>query len=151
MVAGDLEGVVRLAQGLAGAPQWARSVYEGFFKDGAGLVRLALVAVVGEGGRAGFVGAGGVWPEVELESIAVGSAWQRQGVARALLAELLGRLAERRYEQINLEVRASNAAARGLYEAVGFLVVGRREGYYADPVEDAVVMMRPILGRDGAE
>ena len=95
--------------------------------------------------------AGGVWPEVELESIAVGSAWQRQGVARALLAELLGRLAERRYEQINLEVRASNAAARGLYEAVGFLVVGRREGYYADPVEDAVVMMRPILGRDGAE
>jgi hypothetical protein len=40
---------------------------------------------------------------------------------------------------ILLEVRESNLAARGLYEKQGFREVGRRRGYYADPVEDAIL------------
>jgi ribosomal-protein-alanine N-acetyltransferase len=39
-----------------------------------------------------------------------------------------------------LEVRASNGAALRLYERLGFSQTGRRRGYYADPVEDAVLL-----------
>jgi ribosomal-protein-alanine N-acetyltransferase len=37
-------------------------------------------------------------------------------------------------------VRVSNAAARALYESLGFREVAVRRGYYRDPEEDAVVM-----------
>jgi ribosomal-protein-alanine N-acetyltransferase len=41
---------------------------------------------------------------------------------------------------LTLEVRESNYAAIGLYEKCGFLVTGRRTGYYQRPSEDAVIM-----------
>jgi ribosomal protein S18 acetylase RimI-like enzyme len=42
---------------------------------------------------------------------------------------------------IYLEVRASNRAARRLYEKFGFRTVGIRRNYYLNPVEDAIIMM----------
>jgi ribosomal-protein-alanine N-acetyltransferase len=39
-----------------------------------------------------------------------------------------------------LEVRPSNHAALAFYRAQGFAVTGRRPRYYADPVEDAVLL-----------
>jgi ribosomal-protein-alanine N-acetyltransferase len=41
---------------------------------------------------------------------------------------------------IFLEVRSSNVAARNLYEKLGFLQVGCRQGYYSSPPEDGIVM-----------
>jgi ribosomal-protein-alanine N-acetyltransferase len=42
--------------------------------------------------------------------------------------------------QFWLEVRASNSAARSLYEKLGFEVLGVRKNYYERPREDALVM-----------
>jgi ribosomal-protein-alanine N-acetyltransferase len=39
-----------------------------------------------------------------------------------------------------LELRASNTAARNLYEKRGFFRVASRKDYYEEPVEDATVM-----------
>lgn len=45
-----------------------------------------------------------------------------------------------------LEVRASNQAARSLYEGFGFRHVAVRSQYYSHPTEDAVLMaMDPLL------
>jgi ribosomal-protein-alanine N-acetyltransferase len=41
---------------------------------------------------------------------------------------------------IELEVRESNAAARGLYRRMEFVEQGRRAKYYSKPPEDAVLM-----------
>ena len=41
---------------------------------------------------------------------------------------------------LSLEVRISNAAAQALYRKYGMTVYGRREGYYTDNREDALVM-----------
>ena len=39
-----------------------------------------------------------------------------------------------------LEVRPSNQVAIDLYRSFGFVVVGRRAGYYRDNAEDALLM-----------
>lgn len=49
---------------------------------------------------------------------------------------------------LTLEVRESNRAAIGLYEKSGFLVTGRRTGYYQRPSEDAVIMELNLPGRE---
>jgi ribosomal-protein-alanine N-acetyltransferase len=42
--------------------------------------------------------------------------------------------------RIFIEVRESNVPARALYEASGFTVCGRRQGYYRSSSEDGIVM-----------
>jgi ribosomal-protein-alanine acetyltransferase len=57
---------------------------------------------------------------------------RRRGLGRALLQALLDHARSRNLRSIVLEVRASNAGARKLYEALGFRDVGERRAYYAD-------------------
>ena len=52
---------------------------------------------------------------------------------------------------ITLEVRESNDSARRLYDAHGFVVVGRRKNYYQDDREDAVVMTLDLRDLRGGE
>ena len=44
-----------------------------------------------------------------------------------------------RARTILLEVRESNSAARKLYEKCGFVQSGRRQRYYKQPEEDAIL------------
>jgi len=37
-----------------------------------------------------------------------------------------------------------NQAAIELYAGIGFVAVGRRRGYYSEPVEDAVLMRQEL-------
>ena len=41
---------------------------------------------------------------------------------------------------VELEVRAASEGAIALYRGLGFVAVGRRPGYYREPVDDAVLM-----------
>ena len=141
MTAADVEAVSALADGLPTAPHWKAEAYRNALDAG----RVALVAEGADGRVVGFVLAGGVLPEAEIESVAVAAAWQRRGAARRLMEALIRELVARGASEVLLEVRASNAAALGFYRAAGFEESGRRRGYYADPVEDAVLMRRAIL------
>jgi ribosomal-protein-alanine N-acetyltransferase len=47
-------------------------------------------------------------------------------------------------DAVFLEVRESNAAARRLYENLGFHENGRRKAYYAEPSEDAVLYSKTL-------
>ena len=78
--------------------------------------------------------------EIHITNIAVDRAWRRQGIARHLLGEILEDARRRGVRAVFLEVRPTNAGALGLYEALGFHVIGRRKGYYYDTGEDALVM-----------
>jgi ribosomal-protein-alanine N-acetyltransferase len=74
-------------------------------------------------------------PEREILNVAVRPAFRRQGIARLLLEN------ELRHPAIFfLEVRESNTAARCLYTTLGFREIGRRENYYQQPIETAIVM-----------
>jgi ribosomal-protein-alanine N-acetyltransferase len=71
--------------------------------------------------------------EVEVLNLAVDPAFRRQGIGTRLLLSIASR-------HVFLEVRESNEGALRLYRKLGFQEVGRREKYYDDPEETAIVM-----------
>jgi ribosomal-protein-alanine N-acetyltransferase len=85
--------------------------------------------------------------EAEILTLAVSPDCRRQGVGRALLADLFERAWRRGAHAIGLEVAADNAAARQLYESCGFSPTGRRRGYYRRRGigVDALLFRRPLL------
>ena len=78
--------------------------------------------------------------EVQLLNIATDPDWQRLGIARLLMDELLAFAKARECALITLEVRSSNRPAQALYHRYGFREVAVRKQYYADNREDAVLM-----------
>lgn len=102
---------------------------------------LWLVALEGET-LAGYVGSQTVMGETDMMNIAVAPGFRRQGIARELIQALVRELKERESHSLTLEVRASNAPARALYESLGFVQAGRRPGYYRNPKEDALILRK---------
>ena len=87
-----------------------------------------------------------VW---HIMNVAVDPDRRRQGIASALLTDLLRRI-DGKGARFTLEVRESNTGAIELYERFGFRAAGRRRRYYQDNGEDAVIMWRTestLLGR----
>ena len=81
--------------------------------------------------------------ELHVTTLAVRPERRRRGYARALLEAALGAFPEAR--RVHLEVRPTNAAARSLYEVLGFVTTGRRRRYYGD--EDALLMTLDLEAR----
>ena len=141
MSASDLERVLELAGSLPEAPHWPGLAYKEAMDTASPRRRIALVATKGETNKlVGFLVAGLLAPEAELESIAVAAAVQRQGIGKLLLLGLFEQLQGERIDLVHLEVRASNSPALGFYRSLGFTESGRRSRYYTDPVDDAVLM-----------
>ncbi len=122
----DLEAIARIQEASPAAAQWPPEDY---------LRYTCLVAVSGEE-VAGFAVLRRTGEEYELLNLAVAPERRRRGVGRRLVAAVL----ERAPGPVFLEVRASNEAARRLYEACGFRPVGLRRNYYRNPTESAIVM-----------
>lgn len=141
MTVADLDQVIEIAQSLKQAPQWPRKVYEAAVGGETTPKRIALVAHDAALGTViGLAVASFTHPEAELETIVVATAFQRLGIARKLITALAAELLERGIRDLLLEVRVSNRAAQTLYGSLGFIEAGWRPGYYAEPVEDALVM-----------
>lgn len=84
--------------------------------------------------------------EATLLNIAVDPAYQRQGIGKALLEQLIQELEKRAVFTLWLEARASNVAARMLYESLGFNEATVRRNYFPakEGREDAIVMALPL-------
>lgn len=100
-----------------------------------------LVALDGDR-VAGYVGSQTVLDESDMMNIAVDPQYRRQGIARALVEELVKCLARKGSRCLTLEVRASNAGAIALYGKLGFVQVGLRKNYYRNPREDAMILRK---------
>ena len=104
------------------------------------------------GRAAGYLLAYTAADEAEIARIAVAKELQRQGVARTLINELEALCKSGGIRKILLDVRAGNAAARTLYVKTGFVEDGIRQRFYDNPMEDAILMSRPVEAeQDGAE
>jgi ribosomal-protein-alanine acetyltransferase len=82
--------------------------------------------------------------EAEILELAVGELWRRRGTGRALMEAALGEARSLGARRVFLEVRESNVAAKALYRELGFAEQGKRQEYYNDPREDAVLLWRAL-------
>lgn len=146
MTPADLDRVMEIAASLREAPQWPVEAYLAALDPGRQPRRIALVAESAERGIAGFAVASLIPPQAELEVIAVAKETQRRGVARHLLRSLAAEMTRAQVTEVTLEVRASNSRAWALYTGDGFAEIARRSCYYADPIEDALLMRRALDG-----
>lgn len=78
--------------------------------------------------------------EAHIATIATHPKFRRQSIAERLLVEALNSAYNEGAVKVLLEVRAGNEAALKMYAKFGFEEAGRRERYYKDNHEDAVLM-----------
>jgi len=76
--------------------------------------------------------------DLEILNIAIDPLLRQRGLGQSLLQRVLSEARRKGVEQVLLEVRAGNQAARELYLRNRFTEVGRRRGYYRDG-EDALL------------
>jgi ribosomal-protein-alanine N-acetyltransferase len=93
-----------------------------------------------QGGLLGYAACWTVIDQSELGNVAVAPEARGRGAGGALVDTVVERVKERGARECFLEVRESNLVAQAIYRERGFVVVGRRRSYYAQPTEDALVM-----------
>lgn len=121
---------------------WSAAVLTALLE--AGSSRCCVLAAAGDSAPLAFAEYQVVLDECELLNLAVLPHCQRRGLGRALLQQVLEMARAQGCSRCLLEFRRSNAAARALYEAAGFVQVGVRKAYYpalggAGPREDALL------------
>jgi ribosomal-protein-alanine N-acetyltransferase len=78
--------------------------------------------------------------EAHVATIATHPQYRRMGIARQLLGKALEDAKAEGAVDVVLEVRSTNEAAQAMYKKFGFETTGRREKYYKDNNEDALLM-----------
>ena len=132
----DLEVIVAIEREAFARP-WTAAIYAEEIQRESSWLTLA-VDVGGE--VVGFVCAWRILDACHLLRIATRQARRNAGIARALVRELTLAATAAGCVHIELEVASRNHSALALYGRLGFETVGRRPGYYRDPVDDALLM-----------
>ena len=99
----------------------------------------------------GFAGIVSVLDEGEVNRVAVHPLYRGRKIAEALMRHILEGAEERGVTTQLLEVREANRTAIALYKNLGFRVTGKREGYYAETGENALMMRRDCGASDEAD
>jgi len=87
-----------------------------------------------------------VFEEIRFLNLAVHPEFRRMGLATQLISQAMTVGKEEGCCRGMLEVRASNQAARSLYESFHFQPYATRKSYYTDPTEDAILMtLEPLV------
>ena len=136
MVMTDVDGVMAVEHDSFLTP-WSRSAFE----EELAQTRLARYIVAVENGE--IVGYAGTWlviNEAHVTNVAVSGQRRREGIGRLLMQKLMELARDNDMESMTLEVRVSNAAARHLYEQLGFVEAGIRKNYYSETKEDALIL-----------
>ena len=136
MTLDDLDDVLAIERVSFKTP-WSRAAFRYELTQN----RVARCMVARAGARlCGYLCLWEIGHEIHITNLAVHPEWRRRGIARALLESILTEGRARGVLLAFLEVRPTNLEALGLYESLGFRVIGQRKGYYFDTGEDALVM-----------
>lgn len=138
----DLEDVLAIERVSFHTP-WSRAAFR--YELTENRVARCIVARIGDR-VGGYLCLWEVGHEIHITNLAVHPTFRRQGIGRRLLEPTLEAARRRGVSLALLEVRPTNAEAIGLYESLGFRVIGRRKGYYFDTGEDALVMESALVG-----
>jgi ribosomal-protein-alanine N-acetyltransferase len=99
----------------------------------------------------GYAGLCAYPEESFVQTIAVRSDRQGEGIGARLLTALIDEARRRDEPMVGLEVRADNPVAQRMYRNFGFEQVGLRKGYYQPSGTDAVLMVLNLKGVNPAD
>lgn len=133
----DATGIAALEEAIFPDPWDYRSVVDLISTDGS----MCFTAREGERVVAYVIGRL-IAPEGEVYRVAVDPAYRRRGIAYRLLDYAVKTSRGKGLESLFLEVRSQNLPAIKLYTAYGFREIGRRRGYYKNPTDDAIIMLK---------
>ena len=148
----DLEGLLTIENACFNAP-WTRKHFEAELEGN----RFSHIVVVphprpktASPSIVAYICAWIIFEEVRFLNLAVLPDFRRRGVAQQLIQEMLRRAVQENCQRGLLEVRESNSPALNLYKSLNFKEYARRNAYYTNPSEDAILMRRePIRAVDG--
>ncbi len=100
------------------------------------------VAVNSQGSIIGFAGVMCIFDEGEVNRVAVSSLYRGRRIAVKLMDDIIKAAEEKGVRKMFLEVREANRTAIALYKENGFRVTGKRENYYRETGENALMMKR---------
>ena len=132
----DLDAVLSIERAAYEFP-WSREIFRDCLRVGYSCRVLESDGAVNAYGML-QVAAG----KSRLLNLCVRTRLHRRGLGRRLLALMIDVARSRDTDSLFLEVRPSNAAARGLYGSMGFASVGVSRGYYParNGREDAMIL-----------
>jgi len=131
----DIDAVLSIQSASPETAQWTLWDYNRVADS-----EMAGWVAEGDGNVIGFLVAREVVSDLEILNLAVAPNERRRGVGAAMLQSALDWGKGLHAEQVLLEVRESNRAARQFYERHHFRVTGRRVNYYTAPAEDGLVL-----------
>lgn len=143
MTEADLPAVMALERATFPLDAWSEGMMRGELADQP-RTRHYVVAV-DDGLIVGYAGLAVAADQADVQTIAVLTERQGEGIGGAMLTELLDEARRRAAQEIFLEVRADNPRARSVYERFGFEEIGVRRRYYDDGT-DAIMMKRKLDG-----
>lgn len=135
MTSKEVPAVAALDRELFSKESWSEADFNGSLTDP---TRFFWVAKEEER-LLGFCGLSQSFEQGDILNIGVCPDARGKGIGSALLRQAIQTFGEQSGKVLFLEVRASNTAARALYEKFGFRQIGIRKGYYQQPVEDGLV------------
>ena len=97
-----------------------------------------------EGKIVSYIGAWLLDERIHITTLATKMEYRKQGLATLMLHHLLEMAKEIGKEKASLEVRVSNQAAQQLYLKEGFFKISRKQSYYKDNGEDAILMWKVL-------
>lgn len=138
---GDAPALAALDR-LVNPSPWSESQFSDVCATQAGAGTERALVILADTQALGFVVFSRVLDEACIHNIAVHPSRQGGGMGRLLLGAALQQSLGEGATRCYLEVRASNGAARGLYEKFGFQLDGLRKKYYTTAAgrEDALLM-----------
>ena len=86
--------------------------------------------------------------EAHITSIATREEFRGIGIGEMLLITAFQRAFQRKTNSVTLEVRVSNEVAQNLYTKYEMIEVGKRNRYYSDNQEDALIMTADDIRSD---
>jgi ribosomal-protein-alanine N-acetyltransferase len=141
----DADRVLAIAAQSPTAANWSKESYLNFAREEGSLAIVLELNGQIEGFLVGRLAA----DEAELLNLAVAAPHRRKGAGKALLGHALREWRSRGARAVYLEVRESNTGAIAFYEKHGFTAAGCRKGYYHDPDEPALTLVRKLTASIG--
>lgn len=133
----DIPAILKIEQQAEAAAHWKEEDYrQVFVKD---MPRRSVVVAEDETGVQAFSVIRLLQQECEIENLVVAPPMRQRGLGKQLLKNVVNLARSKGAISIFLEVREGNEAARALYNKLGFSESGRRQTYYHNPEEDAIL------------